>query len=98
MKKSTASKNTVNKFQIDNLQFEKLLSMLSVRFINVPSQEIDNVINESLKNIGNFLGLDVLVLWQINKENPDEFYITHYYRKYPGPEIPAEMNAKITSP
>lgn len=98
MSKSTISKNTMNNFQIDNLQFEKLLSMLSVRFINVPSQDIDNIINESLKNVSNFLGLDVLVLWQINKENTDEFYMTHYYRKYPGPEIPAEMNAKKTSP
>jgi hypothetical protein len=42
-------KNTRKKFQIDSLKFEKLLSMLSARFINVPAQNVDNEINESLK-------------------------------------------------
>ncbi|MCX6161082.1 MAG: sigma 54-interacting transcriptional regulator [Ignavibacteriae bacterium] len=91
-------KNTRKKFQIDSLKFEKLLSMLSARFINVPAQNVDNEINESLKQICNYLCLDLASLWQINRENPDEAVLTHYYRIPDGPVVPDKWEAKKAFP
>ncbi len=92
------SANTRRKFQINNLQFERLLSMLSIRFINVESKNVDGEISESLKQICIYLGLELASLWQINREKPDDATLTHYYRIPEGPVIPDNWEAKKSFP
>jgi hypothetical protein len=72
--------------------------MLSARFINVQAKNVDDEINESLKQICNYLGLDLASLWQLNRENSDEAVLTHYYRIPEGPLIPDNWEATKAFP
>ena len=75
------------KFKIDSLKFEMLLSAISVKFISVPADRVDDEIRESLFQICNFRGFDISAVWQLSRDNPDEAVLTHYYRSMEGPEI-----------
>ncbi len=90
-------KITENKLK-ESLAFERLISVLSSRFVNVNDNNLYEEINSSLKQICEFLDFDVSTLWMINKESPDESLLLSYYRRSEGPEVPQILEASKTFP
>jgi hypothetical protein len=62
------------------LRFETLLAELSAQFINLPSENIDGAINESLRRIAETLDLDRATLGELTPDGLDG-YATHCYTK-----------------
>jgi formate hydrogenlyase transcriptional activator len=65
------------------LEFETLVSDLSARFVNLPSDRIDSEIEDAQRRICQFLGLDLAAIWQ-RKDNPQPAYVlTHFFSAVP---------------
>lgn len=62
------------------LLFERLLSDLSRTFINLPSDQIDDAIDEGLKRIAEFFDIDRATLFQLIAEHPTGI-MTHVYSR-----------------
>ena len=48
------------------LEFEKIITGISTKFITLPMEEINQGINEALKNIGEFMGVDRCYVFQFS--------------------------------
>ena len=59
--------------------FERLISDLSTRFINLKASEFDAVIGEALRRLSEYLGVDRSSLWQGSDTAPGAFNPTHVY-------------------
>lgn len=64
----------------EQLQFEAFISDLSARFINLPPNEVDNWVDQGLKQVVEFLGVDRGSLMQLLGENKVPV-VTHSYSK-----------------
>ncbi|MGZ8137067.1 MAG: sigma-54-dependent Fis family transcriptional regulator [Methylococcaceae bacterium] len=74
--------------ELENLlQFESLLAELSAQFINLPAEDIDGAISESLRRIAETLDVDRATLGEVTPDGQDGF-VTHCYNK---PCIPPNM-------
>jgi len=82
----------------ERLKFETFLAELSRNFLNVSVDRIDSEINKAMREICNYLGFDLAVVWQWVPGVPGFFTITHHYRSLPGPPIPEKWDAKDTFP
>jgi two-component system sensor kinase FixL len=60
------------------LQFETLLAELSGQFVAVEANEVDREIDQGLKRLGEFLGIDRGIMWQY-AENQAEFLSSHLW-------------------
>jgi two-component system sensor kinase FixL len=58
------------------LQFETLLAELSAQFVAVEANEVDREIDQGIKHLGEFLGIDRVRLWQLCGPQ-GEFIPTH---------------------
>ena len=67
------------------LRFEMLLAEVSTKFIDVPVDQMDNLIEISQCRICECLGFDRSTLWQISGQKRDEFLLTHLHQP---PHIP----------
>ncbi len=76
-----------------HLRFEMLIAELSTRFINVPLDQVDDVIEEAQRRVCEFLGLDLSALWQLESEAPSILVMTHLYRPLGGPPTPERFLA-----
>lgn len=70
------------------LEFERLISDLSSRFVNLPSGEVDREIEDALRRVCELLGIDFSVLWQWSSSAPGVITPTHAYPPRTGPEPP----------
>ncbi len=79
-----------------HLQFEILISDLSAAFVNLPAEEIDEHIEETLRQVVLFLGFDRGTLFQTS-EKEEHFFATHCWaqlgyksrkRYFAGSEVP----------
>lgn len=52
----------------NRLEFEQLLLSITNRFINVSAQDVPNVINEALKTLGGYLGVDRCYVYTFNSD------------------------------
>jgi len=68
---------------LDHIVFETLLTEISALFVNVPSDELDRLIQEAQKGICECLRLDHSSLWQVS--SPGQILLTHLYR---APDLP----------
>lgn len=59
--------------------FERLISDLSTRFINLKASEVDSEIREAQRRVCEFLGVDRSVLWQGSDTAPAAFAPSHVY-------------------
>jgi two-component system sensor kinase FixL len=66
------------------LQFETLLAELSAQFVAVEATEVDREIDQGIKHLGEFLGIDRGRLWQLSGPQ-GEFIPTH---SWTAPGIP----------
>jgi formate hydrogenlyase transcriptional activator len=74
--------------ELENLlRFQSLLAELSAQFINLPIEDIDDAISESLRRIAETLDLDRATLGEVTPDGQDGF-VTHCYNK---PCIPPNM-------
>ena len=74
--------------------FDTLVGDLSLKFINLPANEIDSEIEDSQRRVCQCLGLDMCSLWQWSDESPGFLALTHLYRSVEGPPTPEPMDAQ----
>ena len=70
--------------------FEKLFAEISLRYISLPADKIDIMIEDDQRRICECLGLDLSALWQWTTEAPRFFTLTHIYSKPGGPLRPEQ--------
>ena len=63
----------------ERLRFEELLADLSSKFVNLPPAEVDYEIEDALRRVCEFVGIDFAVLWQWSSDDPDVIMPTHIY-------------------
>ncbi|MGR8935762.1 MAG: sigma 54-interacting transcriptional regulator [Gammaproteobacteria bacterium] len=67
--------------ELENLlRFQSLLAELSARFVNLPIEDVDGAINDSLRRIAETLDLDRATLGEVTVDGRDG-YVTHCYNK-----------------
>src|SRR5512143_1842141 len=78
----------------ERLRFETLLAETSSLFVNIPSDRLDNEIEDTQRRICEFLTLDRSTLWQLTEKGSGALLLTHLYQP-PGFAPPPEtMDAK----
>ncbi len=60
----------------ERLRFERVVNELSTRFVNLPAQDVDKVIDEALAQIGELVGVDETFVIRISK-GPGSSDVTH---------------------
>ena len=82
----------------EKLRFETLLSEISARFVNLPSDQVDTGIEDSQRRICECLGLDLSALWQWSDETPRFLTLTHLHSAPGGPSRPEQIDAQEAFP
>ncbi len=82
----------------ERLKFEMMLADLSGRFINVPTDQLDAVIEDAQRRVCEHLGIDFCTLWQISEDQPGTLFLTHYYAPLDVPPLPEMMDARENLP
>ncbi|MGA7408938.1 MAG: sigma 54-interacting transcriptional regulator [Bryobacteraceae bacterium] len=82
----------------EQLKFETLLAELSVRFVNLPAERVDDEIEESLTAICERLGLDQSSVWQASRTEAGIFLLSHFYRSAGMPPPPDRMDGNTYFP
>jgi formate hydrogenlyase transcriptional activator len=77
---------------VESLQFEKLLTEISARFINQQAELIDSEIQSALISISEFLHLDLSALWQRSGETPDYYKLSHIHSVLDSPQLLNQIN------
>lgn len=75
-----------------NASFEYLLARISARFLNLPNDQVHQVIQEAQEQVCQCLGCDASTLWQRIGSSGD-LTLTHFYRRFEGPLPPEQMRA-----
>ncbi len=70
------------------MQFEMLLSEISARFVNLPSEQVESEIQDAQKRICNALNFDRSSMWQISKPNRNDLPLTHMYQYLEADNLP----------
>jgi PAS domain S-box-containing protein len=65
--------------RVDPLEFETLLARLSSRFVDLPPGDVDREIEDGLRRVCEFVGVDLAVLWQWLGAAPGFVIPTHTY-------------------
>ncbi len=78
----------------ESLRFETLIADLSLKFVNLPADQVDSEIEAAQRRVCEFLGLDSCGLWQWSNESPGFLGMTHLYRAQEGPPRPEPMDAR----
>ena len=82
----------------ERLRFEALLIDISTQFINLPSDQIDNGIEDAQRRVCECLGLDLSTLWQWSNEKLSFLALTHLYSRPGGPARPKRIDAQEMFP
>ncbi len=82
----------------ERLQFETLLAEISTRYINLPIDQVDSMIEDDQRRICEFLGLDLSTLWQWEDGLPRFITLTHLYTAPGGPARPERLEAQKSFP
>jgi PAS domain S-box-containing protein len=74
--------------EIEGLRrFEDLMALLSLRFINLPADQVDGAIEDAQRLFCESLGLDRSSLYQHFDEEPETLLLTHFYQRDQEPPI-----------
>ncbi len=79
-------------------RFEKLISDISARFINLPAHLLDDQIGKAQADICQALNIEQSCLWQWSDTSPHYLTVTHLHTPSYGPEKPVDMNADTSFP
>ena len=88
IKHSPGSKETVHGKHEQRLMFERLLTELSVAFVKIPAQEVDDKVEEVLQSIGDMLGFDRVNFVQYLR-GTKQLKITHSWSATGGARYPS---------
>ena len=66
-----AERRSVNEALADRLRFEELLVRLSSTFVHLPSHEVESAFGISLRQLGQFLGLDRITLYRHSRDGEE---------------------------
>jgi PAS domain S-box-containing protein len=80
--------------EFDALSFEDLLLDLSIKFINLPSDDVDQQVEEAQRRVCDCIDVDLSALWQWKAGDPGNLTMTHLYRPLGGPPVPERMDAR----
>ena len=64
----------------ERLRFETLLTDLSARFVNLPSDQVGSEIQHAQRHIVEALDLDRSALWEFSDREPGMLRLTHHFR------------------
>ncbi len=70
----------------ERLRFEVLLAETSLRFVNVPADQVDGEIEAAQRRICEFLNLDRATLWQLSEKEP-RMLLTHAHHTQGAPRF-----------
>jgi len=82
----------------ERLRFEKLLVEISARFVNLPTDKIDDEIEDAQCRICECLGIDLSALWQWSDKKPRFMTVTHLFSPPEGPPRPEGIDAQEAFP
>jgi formate hydrogenlyase transcriptional activator len=77
----------------ERLKFETLLAEISARFVNVPADQVDNIILETQRRICEFLNLDRSSLGQVPEQETGSLLLTHIHNPHGVEPAPDRLNA-----
>jgi PAS domain S-box-containing protein len=99
LSRDITERKAIEKQLEDHLQFEKLLTAISTKFISISHDRLADEINAAQRQICASLGLDICDLWQFSTDNPTNLFLTHYYVPPDlSLEIPESMKANESFP
>lgn len=82
----------------DRLRFETLLAEISARFINLPADQVDRVIEDAQRRVCDCLDLDLSALWQWSAASQRFLTVTHLHAPPEGPTRPERIDAEELFP
>ena len=87
----------IDKLAAERLGFERVVSDVAVRFVNLPPDQVDEVIIDSQRRIVEALRIDRSALWQFTEDDQDLVY-THYWARAELPPPPPTVSARTSFP
>jgi len=78
----------------EQLSFEGLLAEMSARFLSLPADQIDGGIDDALRLVCNFLGVDESTIYLREMDHPDIFVLSYVLRD---PALPPPPKIKFTA-
>jgi PAS domain S-box-containing protein len=78
----------------DRLNFERMITDISARFISISGDQMDTEIELAQQQVCECLDIDVSTLWQLPADQPGSLMLTHKYVPPDFPPSPEIMNAK----
>jgi formate hydrogenlyase transcriptional activator len=84
----------------EQLQFERLLTETSARFINLPAEQVESEIQDALRRICESLQFDRSTMWQIYEPARSDAPLTHLFQAQDQetPPIPERLSTKDSFP
>ena len=82
----------------ERLRFERLLSDISARFINLPTGQVDTAITDAQRQVCECLDLDICLLWQLSPDHPGSMLLTHRHLPPGFPPLPEVWDCKESFP
>ena len=76
---------------VGQLEFERVLSEISSRFVNLAPADVEREIGDALQRVCEHLDIDFAALWQWSDVLPGVFTATHLYPPPEGDERPEPM-------
>lgn len=77
----------------ERLKFEKLLSEISSRFVNLRAGELASQVEYAQRQVCQCLDLDLSTFWEVSEANPRQVILSSFYKALGGPPVPQQMNA-----
>jgi transcriptional regulator with GAF, ATPase, and Fis domain len=77
----------------ERLRFETFLAETSSLFVNIPSDGLNNEIEDTQRRICELLELDRSALFQLTEGEPKVMVLTCFYQSEGGPPVPQQLNA-----
>jgi formate hydrogenlyase transcriptional activator len=84
----------------EQLQFERLLTEISARFVNLPPDQVESEIQDALRRICESLQFDRSTMWQISEPARGDAPLTHLFQaqNHESPPIPERLATKDSFP
>lgn len=81
----------------DQLRFESLLSEISARFVNLPTDRVDSEIQDAQGRVCECLGFDRSTFWQVSDRGDGVLELTHIHEPQDRPPIAQPADERMLS-